>query len=187
MIKQICKNCGKEFWVYYYRKNIAKFCSYQCKSNFQKGKQLWPNGRKFTKKHKENISKALKGKSSWNKGKKLPKEWKIKLSISHLGQKAWNKNKKLPQFSGKNHPNWKGGKYKNHNYIFIYKPDHPFATKQGYVFEHRLVMEKHLGRFLNLKEIIHHINSNPSDNRIKNLKLFKNFVYHLAYHRKIKN
>lgn len=24
------------------------------------------------------------------------------------GQKAWNKDKKFPQFSGKNHPNWKG-------------------------------------------------------------------------------
>lgn len=40
------------------------------------------------------------------------------------------------------------------------------------VLEHRHIMEQHLGRRLFLKENIHHINGDRSDNRIKNLELW---------------
>ena len=56
-------------------------------------------------------------------------------------------------------------------YKLIHKPDHPYATKAGYVREHRLVMEKHIGRYLTKDEVVHHIDENTTNNDISNLQL----------------
>lgn len=68
--------------------------------------------------------------------------------------------------------NWKGGKCNHKGYFYIYSPNHPSKTKDGYVLEHRLVMEKHIGRTLLPTEVVHHINGDGADNRIQNLMLF---------------
>lgn len=41
----------------------------------------------------------------------------------------------------------------------------------GYKYEHRVVMEKHLGRALNRSEIVHHIDGNRENNDISNLQV----------------
>ncbi len=88
--------------------------------------------------------------------------------------------------SGKNSVSWKGGRLKVlGGYIRVYMPNHPFCDKQGYILEHRLVMEKLIGRYLKPKEVVHHINKDTSDNRISNLILFLNCAAHTRYHKEL--
>lgn len=57
-------------------------------------------------------------------------------------------------------------------YVTVYMPEHPFATKQGTVLEHRLVMEQIIGRYLERFENVHHKNGDRKDNRPENLELW---------------
>jgi len=142
-------------------------------SQTRKGKKRPP----FSEEWKKNIGLAAKG-------RKHSKETKKKISISSKGRK-WSQSqidKFIAARTGSKHPNWKGGKYKSHGYVYITKKKHPFADKAGKVFEHRTVMEKLLGRYLSPEEVIHHINDIKDDNRIENLKLFPNNKIHMQYH-----
>lgn len=79
--------------------------------------------------------------------------------------------------------NWKGGRRKHGSgYIQIFKPDHPNVGNSGYIMEHRLVMEEHLGRYIKPTEYVHHINGEKSDNRLENLELMPHRAAHVRTH-----
>jgi hypothetical protein len=85
---------------------------------------------------------------------------------------------------GENHPNWnRGCAHHSAGYILLKRPDHPTADHKGYVPEHRLVIEAHLGRYLFPGECIHHANGDKSDNRLENLRLCGSNAEHKLQHR----
>ncbi len=87
--------------------------------------------------------------------------------ISNRKELKWGRERQ----KGKGNPNFTGGKYvDDKGYIRVLAPDHPFQN-HGYVYEHRLVAEAHLGRFLKTGETIHHINEIKVDNRWDNFYL----------------
>jgi hypothetical protein len=127
-------------------------------------------------------------------GEQIPKYYEFyKCKIRHFKKghagfqkghpfgKRFEKGTLSPDRKGKNHHNWKRGWYGHEGYIHIRIPDHPHAVN-GYVLEHRIVMEKHLDRYLDPKEVVHHINENRSDNRIENLLLLADNHEHRRLH-----
>jgi hypothetical protein len=97
----------------------------------------------------------------------------------------WRVQEHLPSGGQKGNRNgrWNGGREVNDSgYIKVCCPDHPHKDARGYVFEHRLVMEKKLGRYLTEEEVVHHKDCDRKNNRIENLVLFSNQKKHVAWH-----
>lgn len=128
-----------------------------------------PSRKHLSETAKAKISVANTGRVSTRKGVHLTEETKRKMSISKIG-KYTSKTK----YGGHS-------KMRSDGYRYIYIPTHPHSSKDGYVMEHILVMEEHIGRYLNEGEVVHHINHNRIDNRIENLQLMT-FKEHSALH-----
>lgn len=66
------------------------------------------------------------------------------------------------------------GRYKKNGYVMVFQKGHPRAagSRGNYVFEHILVMEKRLGRYLFKDENVHHKNGVKDDNSLNNLELW---------------
>lgn len=73
-------------------------------------------------------------------------------------------------------PNWPKRAPHSAGYLWRFDPQ-----TGGRVYEHRQVMEQHLGRKLDRYEMVHHINGIVTDNRIENLMVV-NHVEHAVYH-----
>jgi hypothetical protein len=183
MLVKKCLKCGKEFKIPICRIKTAKFCSRSCTAFSSKNLCNW------VKKYK----KVLKGEntSQWKGG--MPK-YICKncnnifysynpnpLYCSRKCQTIFNGKK----IAGKNHPMWKGGKkYTTHyGYVKVYNPEHPSSINNR-IWEHRIIAEKYLGRYLTSEERIHHINFIKNDNRAENLYVFSNYLEHNKFHKR---
>lgn len=125
-------------------------------------------------------------------------EFRRKLSIAQKqrfarGDRQWNTGKKLTpehiekiaRYSrGAANARWRGGRIlvRPEGYVAVYSPGHPRPNRGNYVYEHRLVMESHLGRYLQPDEIVHHINGDRADNRLENLQLLNGHGEHASLH-----
>lgn len=76
------------------------------------------------------------------------------------------------RFVGEKSVKWKGGKHLNSaGYVVIITNERNTKGIRKYQVEHRLVMEKYLGRKLQTHESVHHKNGIKTDNRLDNLEL----------------
>ena len=80
---------------------------------------------------------------------------------------------------GENHPRWKGGKRHSNGYVYL-----NFGENRNRA-EHRVVVEKSLGRKLHKREQVHHVNGVRDDNRLCNLLLTSTGSDHSKAHRNV--
>lgn len=93
------------------------------------------------------------------KGQSHTDETRAKMRAAHNPQHA----------KGADAINWKGGRVIDKNgYVLLYMPEHPHAVG-NYVLEHRLIVERRIGRYLLPGEEVHHDNEQRDDNRDENL------------------
>jgi len=108
------------------------------------------------------------------KGKTHSKETRDKMSIA--AKKRFEKTGRGARFLN-------GLRHRSDGYIGVYVPKHPYASSDGYVMLHRLVMEQHIGRYLKTGEVVHHKNHIRNDNRLENLQLMS-VSEHMSFHMK---
>ena len=116
------------------------------------------------------LFKTYPSKIKIGRGKYCSKECCLKITNKILEN---NGNKTRFKKGSKPH-NFRGytiKKTKNTFYKLIFMPEHPNCDNRGYVKEHRLVIEKEIGRYLTTEEEVHHKNYNGLDNNIDNLLL----------------
>lgn len=101
LVRKSCETCKKNFWVYPYRKNTARFCSHPCYAktvHLQEKTERWYE--------------SMRGRKPWNKGKRWSKEVREKLSEAQKrrfeNNDVWNKGLKGFRAGEKSHL-WKGG------------------------------------------------------------------------------
>jgi hypothetical protein len=147
-----CEVCGEQFWKrpHQDRNGGGRFCSKDCMDRWQRSsrvEQTCPQ---------------------------CGKPWLLKPSQKHRGvrycSRTCESRSRMKRPLDREH-NGKPAVLDEHGYVRIFQPDHPRATKGGWIFEHRWIVEQQLGRYLERDEHVHHLNHERADNRPENLQL----------------
>lgn len=163
-IKSCCLLCKNIFFVSAYRKKkgIDKYCQFSCYAQSKIGKQ--------------SLSYKKIRKSCFECGTTFFVSPYRKESAKYCSRICTYKNHGDKVSADKCHF-WKGGKQRNTSGYILVTND----GKQQY--EHRVVVEKYLGRKLRRDEEVHHINEDKKDNRIENLQVLLK-KEHISLHAK---
>lgn len=103
----------------------------------------------------------------------------IRKRLDKYGIPRRSRNEKSSCFTG-------GRNICSNGYVEIIVPGHPATNVRGYVYEHRIVAEKKLGRYLLSNEVVHHIDGNKTNNSPNNLIVLSN-EDHATLHALLKN
>lgn len=124
------------------------------------------------------------------KGHEVSEKTRSKFRISMKGREfsdEWRQNIASARTCDYNGMNGYGHKKKhNAGYVLVYAPKHPHAHRDGYIMEHTVIMERHIGRYLRANECVHHKNRNRADNRIENLELMDKHEHHVMHGKEIR-
>jgi endogenous inhibitor of DNA gyrase (YacG/DUF329 family) len=195
--EMVCQICGKSKHVRQSQldRGIGKFCSKVCQGISLRGtniseeqKEKLRNCKRTSESRiKYSLSKLGSKNPQWHGGKinkhclVCNKEISANRSremIRHFCSKECQG--KYQQ--GESNPNWNGGEMITWNgYKQIRNTSHPF-NNNGYVKQHRLVVEELMGRYLNPNEEVHHVNKIKTDNRPENLMVFSSKSAHIRFH-----
>jgi hypothetical protein len=184
MIDKICIGCGK---VFQNRNKIQKYCSMSCRTKSTKVivtcaqcKKVFEDQRSAHTKYCS-ISCALTARNLTDANPSFHRDITGANNPMYGSDQKGNKNGMFGK-TGENCSRWKGGKkIRKDGYILNYVPGgHPHAIDGFYVLQHRLVMEKFIGRYLTPAEVVHHIDGNPSNNAIENLRLYNSQSEHIS-------
>ena len=93
----------------------------------------------------------------------------------------WMPDWKLNEdYSGSRNSHWSGGRIVDKDgYVLLHMPTHPNCNIHGQIREHRVVMEKKIGRYLTAQEVVHHKDKNKQNNSPDNLELYDKNSNHL--------
>lgn len=96
-----------------------------------------------------------------------------------IGRPSWNSGRTFE-------PKKVGSKYINRfGYVLVYCGKSSNGRKDKYMLEHRMVVEQMLGRELDDKELVHHIDGDKTNNSPSNLYVCRDMPHHREIHNRL--